>query len=282
MPVRFAWLSLIGLLSLASCPSCAAAHHASPPDSGITAVTPGAAAAGAPAARDGAAVAFDPCPPRGTPCRILPLGDSITAGAGSTAWGGYRVELFRKARKAGQTITFVGAVRNGPQLVDGALFPRSHEGHSGYTIDDGGGRSGISALVGPALDAVRPHIVTLMIGTNDVDLGLDLPNAPARLGALIDAIQRGAPDALVVLAQIVPTVSATKDADVVAYNAAMPALVAARAAAGKHIVLVDMHAAFEKNPRFATEFMNDGLHPSDAGYAAMAEVWYAALGPLLH
>src|SRR3954468_6544737 len=36
-------------------------------------------------------VAYDPCPPKGTPCVALPLGDSITQGAGSPApGGGYR------------------------------------------------------------------------------------------------------------------------------------------------------------------------------------------------
>ena len=223
---------------------------------------------------------YDPCPPRGAPCRIMPLGDSITEGAGSTMNGSYRVDLFRRALRNHQSITFVGSVRGGPPAVDGVAFPANHEGHSGYTIDDGGGRSGIAPLVVAALETYRPHVVTLMIGTNDVDIRLDPPNAPRRLGALVDAIQLAAPDALVVLAQIVPTVSEAEDGAVVAYNAAMPALVEARARAGKHIVLVDMHAALKKNANFAVDYMTDNLHPSDAGYAVMGRVWYAALGPL--
>jgi hypothetical protein len=224
---------------------------------------------------------YNPCPPEGTPCRILPLGDSITAGAGGTTLGSYRSDLFRKARQAGQTLTFVGSQEGGPREIDGVPFPRAHEGHSGYTIDPGGGRPGVSPLVAGAIATYRPHVVTLMIGTNDVDIHLDLANAPRRLAALVDAIQAAAPDALLVLAQIVPPGSPVEDADVVAYNAAMPALVAERARTGKHIALVDMHAAFTKNPRYPSELLVDNLHPNDTGYAVMADVWYAALAPLL-
>jgi lysophospholipase L1-like esterase len=226
-------------------------------------------------------VVFSPCPPTGTPCKIMALGDSITAGAGSTTNGSYRVDLLRKARQNGQTISFVGSMQSGPPTVDGVAFPTGNEGHGGYTIDDGGGRTGIAPLVVAALNRYQPHIVTLMIGTNDVDIQLDLANAPARLGALVDTIQTARPAALVVLAQITPTVSDAEDARVAAYNAAMPALVASRAAAGRHIVLVDMHSAFKKNPNFAADFMRDNLHPKDAGYTVMSDVWYAAIGPLL-
>jgi lysophospholipase L1-like esterase len=226
-------------------------------------------------------VVYDPCPPKGTPCKILALGDSITAGVGSTTNGSYRVDLFRKARQNGQTITFVGSMQGGPPAVDGVPFPAANEGHSGYTIDDGGGHPGIAPLVVTALNRYQPHIVTLMIGTNDVGIQLDLSNAPARLGALIDTIQTAAPAALVVVAQITPIVSEPDDARVATYNAAMPALVASRAAAGKHILLVDMHSAFKKNPNFAADFMRDNLHPKDAGYTVMSDVWYAAIGPLL-
>lgn len=79
----------------------------------------------------GGAGGYTPCPTTGEPCKILPLGDSITDGIGVQGGGGYRIELFRKARAAGKNITFVGSLVNGPSMVDGAAFPRNHEGHSG-------------------------------------------------------------------------------------------------------------------------------------------------------
>ena len=66
-----------------------------------------------------------------------------------------------------------------------------------------------------------------------------------------------------------------------AYNAAMPALVQERAAAGKHITLVDMYGAFVKKADFKSAYLSDGLHPNDTGYAAMADVWWPAVSELL-
>lgn len=43
-----------------------------------------------------------------------------------------------------------------------------------------------------------------MIGTNDIAQNPDLPNAPKRLGGLIDKLVMHAPDALIVVATITP------------------------------------------------------------------------------
>lgn len=212
----------------------------------------------------------------------MPLGDSITDGVGSSnGKPSYRYELFRASLSNGKKLTFVGSAQNGPDMVEGVTFPKNHEGHSGWTIDDGGDRSGLYPKIEGWLDSAKPHIVTLMIGTNDVNINLDLPNAPQRLGLLLDRIINKSPNALVVVAQIVPTkVDSTNDR-VKAYNAAIPALVKARADAGKHITMVDMYGAFTKNADYKTAYMKDDLHPQDAGYVVMANTWYAAIGSLL-
>jgi len=46
--------------------------------------------------------------------------------------------------------------------------------------------------------------------------------------------------------------------------------------------LVDMYPVIAKNPSYKTALLNDTWHPNSAGYALMAQVWYAVLGPLLH
>ena len=115
-----------------------------------------AGAGGAPG--DAGSGAFDPCPTNGMPCKILPLGDSITFGIQYE--GAYRVELFTKAVAANKKITFVGSQMNGPTTVAGMTFPRSHEGHSGFTIDQ--------MMPFVASDAqYAPNIILLHIGTND-------------------------------------------------------------------------------------------------------------------
>jgi lysophospholipase L1-like esterase len=225
--------------------------------------------------------AYDPCP-HDKPCRIMPLGDSITAGFGSTKNGGYRVELFRKAHEAGQSLTFIGTMRGGPASVDGVAFPAANEGHGGYTIDDSAHTRGISKLATRAIRQFHPHVVTLMIGTNDISNYLDITRAPARLGALMDAIIAADPNVLLIVAQIIPIALGNVDPKVVAYNSAIPPLVASRAAAGAHVVLVDMHSAFTKNARYPKDYMFDYVHPNDRGYAAMGDVWYGAIAGYLH
>jgi lysophospholipase L1-like esterase len=221
--------------------------------------------------------AYDPCPPAGTPCRIMPLGDSITYGYSSSDLGGYREPMFTSAVNAGHSITFVGSQTSGPTMVDGMPFPQENEGHSGYTIDDGGGRTGIQGLVQNALQTYHPHIVTLMIGTNDVDIQLDLANAPTRLGKLLDTILAADPNLLLVVAQITPTQDDTENMLVQAYNAAIPALVSARANSGKHIVIVDMYGAIVANAAYKTALLANSLHPTDAGFVTIAGVWDAAI-----
>ncbi len=230
--------------------------------------------------RDGG-VKLDVCPRDGGPCRLMPLGDSITYGVGSSTGGGYRVNLFAHALDAGRNITFVGSGNTGPATVDGVPFPTGTEGHSGYTIATGGGRSGITELTANAMTTYKPDIILLMIGTNDVDIQYALPTAPDRLNTLLDLIFSTNPEVAVVLAQITPTKDSAENLRDVTYNSAMPALVAAHADAGFRITLVDMYGAFMADPTFATDYMSDTLHPNDTGHAKMGDVWFEAVKPSL-
>jgi lysophospholipase L1-like esterase len=171
---------------------------------------------------------------------------------------------------------------NGPATVDNMTFPRGHEGYSGFTIDSDATHNGISPLVDAAISMFRPHIILLHIGTNDINGNVDRANAPTRLGALIDRIINDSPTALLVVAEIIPTTTDATNTAVRAYNAAIPGLVQQRAAAGKHIVLLDMYTTFTSNTNYKTALMNDNLHPNATGYAAMGDAWYATIRPVLH
>ncbi|HEY5957628.1 MAG TPA: GDSL-type esterase/lipase family protein, partial [Polyangiaceae bacterium] len=146
-----------------------------------------------------------PCPTDGTPCKIMPFGDSITDGYNADTPGGYRVELFRLAHSAGKNVTFVGENYNGPDTVGGAAFPHNHQGHSGWSIYPYSGRSGISTKVATVMPKFTPHIILLMIGTNDAIDDHDMANAPTRLGTLIDSIYVQLPNVFVVVAQPIPS-----------------------------------------------------------------------------
>lgn len=228
---------------------------------------------------------YRPCPTDGSVCKIMPFGDSITDGYNGDTPGGYRVELFRLAHQAGKNITFVGTGWNGPSTVDGAAFPPNHEGHSGYTIDPAGSRKGISPLVATVMPQFTPHIVLLMIGTNDAIDNYDMANAPTRLGTLIDSIYAKLPNVLIVVAKPVPSRGdSTKGDDtgltarLQTFGAAIPAVVQARANAGKHILLVDMFTPFLANK---AALLEDQWHPNLAGYVIIGTEWYKSLAGLL-
>ncbi|WP_437902066.1 SGNH/GDSL hydrolase family protein [Sorangium sp. So ce327] len=224
----------------------------------------------------GGGPAFQPCPASG-PCKIMPFGDSITQGFNVA--GGYRAPLFHLALEANRDITFVGSANDySVPMVDGVTFPRDHEGHGGWTIE---GNNGIAKLVGTSIPNYKPNIITLMIGTNDINGNINLADAPNRLGKLLDSIFMRDPNILVVLAQIVPTRTDGTNNAVKAYNAAMPDLVSTRVSKGQHIVLVDMYTAFTNDTNYKQSLFADNLHPNQAGYNRMAEVWFQALSPYL-
>ncbi len=63
-----------------------------------------------------------------TPLRVLPLGDSITWGVGSSTGNGYRSPLGNKLVADGHPLDFVGTLRGG------SMPDPDNEGHSGYKI----------------------------------------------------------------------------------------------------------------------------------------------------
>ncbi|MCF3105187.1 VCBS repeat-containing protein [Streptomyces roseoverticillatus] len=186
---------------------------------------------------------------------VMPLGDSITWGAGSSAKDGYRIALRDKLASHADFLQFVGSLRQ-----NGA----DHEGHSGWQI------SGLSENIEHWLPAAGPNVVLLNIGTNDMDLNNDVDGAPARLGHLIDQITRAAPDMTLLVSSLVPSQSAEVQRRVEKFNAEVPRLVAERRSKGFKVGYVDMSVVTPRD-------LNDRLHPNDSGYAKMASAFYEGL-----
>ena len=194
--------------------------------------------------------------------KVMPLGDSITYGTGSSNGGGYRLPLWNDLLAQGANIHFVGSQQNGP-----GTFDTANEGHPGWRIDQ------ISANIVNWLQTYQPQIVLLHIGTNDIKQNYDVANAPTRLAGLIDQITTTDPNATVVVAQILPISGSITQT--VTYNNSIPGIVQSRAAQGKHVQYVDMYDAVSVN------LLPDGIHPGDPGYSLMATVWDDALINLL-
>jgi lysophospholipase L1-like esterase len=226
---------------------------------------------------------YQPCPADGTACKVMPLGDSITYGVNDEGNGGYRGPLFAAAVAGGEKITFTGSLMNGPNTVSGQTFPKKNEGHSGWGISEvtpySGGNAGIATQIpSPAFSSNSggtPNIILLHIGTNDQG-SFPATQMITDLRGLLDKIIANAPNALIVVAQIIPLGYGTNDV-IKAYNQAIPGVVQERAAVGKHIALVDMYTGFTAS----TMLGSDSIHPNSTGYKFMADRWYAAIASLL-
>ncbi|MFI2008808.1 GDSL-type esterase/lipase family protein [Streptomyces jumonjinensis] len=190
---------------------------------------------------------------------VMPLGDSITLGVGSTTRTGYRHLLGRRLAGTTDALRFVGSMRD----ADGTR----HEGHSGWRIDQ------LQADIGPWLTEAKPNVVLLHIGTNDMDRDHQVSTAPQRLGALIDQIHTASPDTAVVVASLVPATEPAVQARVTAYNRAIPGIVADRAARGYRITQVSMDS-------LTTADLNDTLHPNNSGYEKMTESFLGGIATL--
>jgi len=204
--------------------------------------------------------------------RIMPLGDSITAGsygAGQDGIGGYRRFLWQSCQDAKLSVNFVGTL-NDPT---NATFDADHEGHRAWRTDN------LAGNVTDWLNRCRPDCVLLQIGVNDLIQGATPETAAQRFNVLLDRCQQAAPQATFYVAAILkvrsPNDYKVKPATVEAYNSLIPAIVARH---GTNFVFVDLPGLCN----FVTgDFSADGLHPSDSGYQKMGAAWFTIVKPRL-
>lgn len=198
-----------------------------------------------------------------TSLRILPLGDSITwgyiNGGGSN---GYRERLLTDLQGAGFTVDYVGTQKSG------TMSDKDNQGFPGYTINQ------IRGVVAGGL-AFKPNVVLLHAGTNDLNRGNPSSEpdsqAPTRLGALLDDVLKAVPNAVVLVAKIIPAKNAGLTATIKTFNNALPAMVAQRVSKGFNVSVVDM-SVLNTNSE-----LSDNLHPSVSGYARMGDIWFAGI-----
>ena len=198
-----------------------------------------------------------------TPVKIMPLGDSITDGY--TIPGGYRIDLEDDLVARGVSFDFVGSLSNGPA----SLGDRDHEGHSGWRIDE------LRAHIDGWIAASQPDVVLLLIGSNDVAQNYQVDTAPDRLAGLIDRIHELRPATKLFVSSIPMSTNTAYHSAAQTYNAEIPGIVDARAAAGRPIWFVNGGGALTLSD------MAEGSHPNAAGYSKLADAWFAALVPTL-
>jgi lysophospholipase L1-like esterase len=201
--------------------------------------------------------------------RVMALGDSITEGVN----GGYRNRLYEGLTEAGCGINYVGS-RYDPYAV---CVDKDQEGHPGFTIGD------IEDRVEGWLAGYQPDYVLLMIGTNDIawwtaQSAAEIADHHARL---VDKIRAARPNAWVIVGSIPPIVSKTIAPNGVDraqlgrdLNAEIKTRIEARIAAGQQVRFADVYSALELSDLY------DGVHPTQAAHAKVAEAWLKAMLPV--
>lgn len=220
--------------------------------------------------------------------RIMPLGDSITAGSSSgvvdpAAWISYRKDLRDLLAARRYSTVFVGSLSNGAAVA--GFTDTKHEGHGGWQA--AGGANSILPNLNGFLTANPPDVVLLHIGTNDISSGQSPAGIRDEINSILDEIdnyEQGPPlrPVWVVLALIVnrATGDSLRD-ETTDLNNRLDLLAASRRNSGDKIVVVDMELAIDDYDKIPNGEMFDDIHPYATGYTKMAQAWYDELIDIL-
>ena len=206
------------------------------------------------------------------PVRIMPLGDSITAGVeffdGSVDLPpmaervGYRKFLYDRLLAEGYLIDFQGQGGQSAGAATGLADPENN-GYPGVDIDFLNGKL-VAQLTEDPVD-----IILLHIGTN---------NTPANAAGIddwldaLDAWEASNNPVMALVATIVPKRDEAKNAQVDLFNADLRQRIQARSSDKVFLV--------EQNTAVSIADISDeqiGLHPNAGGYQKMANAWFDAL-----
>ncbi|GIM94809.1 hypothetical protein Ato02nite_066020 [Paractinoplanes toevensis] len=187
--------------------------------------------------------------------RLMPLGDEIAQGQGSSSGNGFRKGLGDKLGGTGADVDFVGTQQGGTMLDD------QNEGHRGYFLDD------LTKITSPQLSSWRPNLVALYAGTNDMAFNVAPETAPGRLREVIEDAFDGDPDVTVLVSTLVPSRDPAVQSRIDQFNATVPLIVEEYQKTGKHVELADMSAV-------TVDDLADTTHPNDVGYAKMANAFF--------
>lgn len=242
---------------------------------------------------------------------VMPMGDSITEGLGSTA--SYRKALAERMMAAGMSPRFVGArILNSDTIANEDC--RNHLGMSSHRVQTKGNRGGYLQGAPNWLEqAGYPDAVTLMIGTNDwinENQGTEAVTAGAatvfeRWKALVKTMVAMRPNTWFIVSPITPPRSDRTNMTtyVATYNAHIKSLFtteestltvngesvncvqgtlneAGKAVFGENakVMMASMYDALPAENNAA--YFLDDIHPNQAGYDRMAAVWLEAIKTL--
>ncbi len=230
--------------------------------------------------------------------KIMPLGDSLTAGDGATGPQSYRGHLYAQLKSVGYAVDFVGSQSS----TTAAGGDPDNEGHGGFTLgpDDSKycTRAGDGTLtcdpaawnlsdnIGGWLGTAQPDVVLVLAGINDmfpqdvapgqtgVRRTVNSADAAAKLSALVAKMRTLAPNAKIVVGSLLPVAWSSGWAEYDAVNATAAML--GSASPTDNVFFADLHAVSLQSADFA-----DQVHLSDSGAAKVATAWMSVLPSVL-
>ncbi len=207
--------------------------------------------------------------------KIMPIGDSITKGTGSTSQAGFRPYLYDKLN--GVNFTFVGPDGASPyngHFTAGAKIEEFYSGGFGTGTRD----------IASSMNTYQPDIILIHLGTNNMNndaaapysenSGITLQQTSAgKLAELLAYASqwgngtRGDFLKRILVCKIIPRlVNGSLDAKVAEYNAEVERMFFENAPG----LLVSKITIVDMNSTVLISDLGDPLHPTDAGYNKMA------------
>lgn len=259
------------------------------------------------------AVQVEPVSAASDPVKIIAMGDSITHGYINGDNGYRKYFCYGLQQNGITNFDMVGPNNNWMDSAtydwNGTTitYDPAHAGYSGYAIQKIGSRQGLQETIfdttyvngdvsGNMMEAYQPDVIMLQIGTNDV-LDAQLTGIGDRLEELVDKlIPYVSGDGQVLYLASIPNIDAIKRYDwlgayewnygvshesdpekfvatvqaaVDDYNTIVKNLVAKKQAEGAHIEFSDINSTIT----ISAGDLEDGVHPSEQGYAKMGQYW---------
>ncbi|MDO6461440.1 Ig-like domain-containing protein [Granulosicoccaceae sp. 1_MG-2023] len=214
------------------------------------------------------------------PYRIMPVGDSITAGVSGRDYDtnqdlpyddadrvAYRQYLKESLTDQGYSIDFVGSYEAGGNYFDDV----QHNGIPGAHV------SHIDTNISNWLYQDTADIILMHIGTNDTPVDdEDMAEVSSVFDQIADWDDANDHETQVVMAKIIARADyANKIERIPKYNALLDEFIPERQALGDAVYAVDMYTAM--GGADAPYLSNDNLHPSSEGYEVMSEAWEETL-----
>lgn len=259
------------------------------------------------------AVQVEPVSAASDPVKIIAMGDSITHGYINGDNGYRKYFCYGLQQNGITDFDMVGPNNNWTDSAtydwNGTTitYDPVHAGYSGYAIQKIGSRQGLQETIfdttyvngdvsGNMMEAYQPDVIMLQIGTNDV-LDAQLTGIGDRLEELVDKLlPYVSGDGQVLYLASIPDIDAAKKYDwlgayqwtygvsyesdpekfvatvqaaVDDYNTIVKNLVAKKQAEGAHIEFSDINSTID----ISAGDLEDGVHPSEQGYAKMGQYW---------